>query len=93
MRQRTSWRPSGSDLVLPGQGAGVHSWETQILVCRVAQPKIQNKKIEAFLVHRKQEKYGQMARCAPKKSQMGNVARRAGTEGWKTAGEGLTCGL
>ena len=34
-----------------------------------------------------------MARCAPKKNQMGKVARRAGTQGWKKAGEGLTCGL
>ena len=34
-----------------------------------------------------------MARYAPKKSQMGKVARRTGTQGWKKAGEGLTCGL
>lgn len=34
------WRSSGSDLVLPGQAAGVHSLGNSDPACRVAQPKI-----------------------------------------------------
>ena len=87
------WRSSGSALVLPGLGAGVHSLVGELRSCTPCSTakNNQNKKLEAvFSFHHKQEKYGRGQDVLQRKVKWERwLGERGPKEGRKKAGKGL----